>query len=84
VYGIDVDGKEQRKDRTVTKKIELKLDYREDGEEYSVADFPVTLVNGKTVEITDEQIKAYEEKTGNKFADVVEGIAGAKVTGGGK
>lgn len=66
------------------KKIELKLDYREEGEEYSVADFPVTLVNGKTVDVTDEQVKAYEDRTGNKFADVVDGIAGAKIVGGGK
>jgi len=76
-----MDSQEQRKDWTV--KIELKLDHLPKDTEFSVQDFPVTLVNGKTVEVTDEQITEYEERTGNKFADVVDGIAGAKVIGGG-
>lgn len=65
-------------------KIELKLDHWPSGQEFSVADFPVSLVNGKTVEVSDKQIEEYEERTGNKFAAVVKGIAGAKVIGGGK
>lgn len=66
--------------------MKLKVDHPsyEKGTELSVADFPVSLVNGKTVEVTDDQVKAYEEATGNKFREVVKGIAGVTVEGGGK
>lgn len=65
-------------------KIELKLDHLPKDTEFAVADFPVTLVNGKSVEVTDEQVKEYEERTGNKLSEVAGNITGAKVTGGGK
>ena len=64
-------------------KIELKLDHLPKDTEFAVQDFPVTLVNGKTVDVTDDQIEQYEQFTGKKFSDTVDGITGAKVIGGG-
>lgn len=66
--------------------MKLKVDHEgyEKGTEFAVADFPVSLVNGKTVEVSDDEVKAYEEATGNKFREVVKGIAGVTIEGGGK
>ena len=49
-------------------------------EEFFVPHFPVGLVNGHQVTVSDDQVKVYEEFTGNKFKDVAEGIVGMKVT----
>lgn len=66
--------------------MKLKVDHPsyEKGTELSVEDFPVLLVNGQTVEVTDDQVKAYEDATGKKIREVVKGIAGVTVEGGGK
>jgi hypothetical protein len=66
--------------------MKLKVDHPsyEKGTELSVENFPVLLVNGSTVEIDADDVKAYEEATGKKIRDVIKGIAGVTIEGGGK
>ena len=50
------------------------------GTVFSVADLPVGLENGKTIHVDKETVKAYEEATGKKFKETVEGINGAVIS----
>ena len=61
-------------------KLELDNPGYEKDVEFHVPHFPVGLVNGHQVTVSDEQVEAYEALTGNKFQEVAEGIVGMKVT----
>jgi hypothetical protein len=68
-------------------KVKMEHEAYPDGTEFSVNELPVSLVNGKTSSVKKEDVEEYEARTGNKFKDVVAGIAGATLTddkGGGK